>query len=256
MRYGLLSFGMAIGVLFAAPRFVVAADLETIQARGFLIIGVKSDWRPLGFTDNQGELVGFEIDIATHLAEELFDDPTAVVLQPLANRDRLAAVMNNEVDMAIAGVAVTPMRTRVVNFSLPYYLDGTALITQQSEIESITDLNHAAIAVINGSDAVPTLQYYLPQVLLQEVTSYQAALEASASGQVEAVAGDVTVLTGWVQEYPEYRLLPEVLTAEPLAIVLPKGTAHMSLLRFVNESIATWHQEGWLEEKATFWGLP
>ncbi|MEM1310469.1 MAG: transporter substrate-binding domain-containing protein, partial [Cyanobacteria bacterium P01_H01_bin.153] len=67
---------------------------------------------------------------------------------------------------------------------------------------------------------------------------------------------DLTVLSGWVQEYPDYRLLPGVLTAEPLAIVMPKGNQYIELRRFVNEEIEEWHADGWLEERTTAWGLP
>jgi polar amino acid transport system substrate-binding protein len=50
--------------------------------------------------------------------------------------------------------------------------------------------------------------------------------------------------------------LPEVVTAEPLAVVMPKGTQYDSLRREVNAAVAEWHDNGWLEDQATAWGLP
>ena len=256
MRYTLVSFGMLLGVHLGAPSFVVSADLETIRERGYLIVAVKDNWRPLGFVDEQGSLVGFEIDIASRLAETLFDDATSVVFYPVSNRDRIPAVLDGEADIAIAGIAATPMRQRIVNFSDPYYLDGTALVTNNLSIQNLSDLETAAIALIEGSEAISTVNYILPEANLVGVTSYQAALEAIESGTVSAVAGDVTVLTGWIQEYPEYRLLPDLLTVEPLAIVTPKGNQYSTLRQFLDTTLNEWHEDGWLEERATYWGLP
>lgn len=256
MRHALAGCGIAVGMqLFASP-FVVAAELETIQDRGYLIVAVKDNWQPLGFIDDQGDLVGFEIAIATRLAEALLGDPTAVLFAPVANRDRLSAVLTDEVDIAIAGLSITPMRERIVDFSQPYYLDGTALITRNPQIQTLNDLRTAHIALIEGSDAVPSIHYTLPFADLIGVPSYQAAQEAIEAGRVDAIAGDVTVLTGWVQVYSEYRLLPDLLTAEPLAVVMPKGNQYRSLRQLIDASISEWHASGWLEEQATQWGLP
>ena len=256
MRFSLLSFGILLGVHLAAPPVVFSADLETIQARGYLIIAVKDDWRPLGYTDDAGNLVGFEIDIARQLAEALFGDATAVELRPVANPDRIPAVLNDDVDIAIANLSITPMRERVVSFSTPYYLDGTAFVTRDPQVQGITDLAQQAIALIEGSEAVAHVNYLLPAATLVGVPSYEAAYTTIENGDVSAFAADITVLSGWVQEHPNYQLLPTVLTAEPLAVVLPKGNQHLTLRTFVNEAINQWHETGWLETQATYWGLP
>ncbi len=256
MANRLIRFGLLLGILFGVSPVVFSADLTTIEQRGYLIVGVKDNLRPLGFVDEQGILQGLEIDIATRLAEVLLGDVTAVQFRPLANSDRLAAVLNGEVDIAIAGISITPMRQRVVAFSLPYYLDGTGFVTNRANIQDLADLQGGAIAVLKGSEAIPVLQYTLPTARLVPVDSYQAAFNALEMRQVLAFAGDVTVLTGWVQEQPTHHLLPAVLTAEPLAIALPKGTAYDELRNQINQVLQAWHTDAWLEERATHWGLP
>ncbi|MEM6835443.1 MAG: transporter substrate-binding domain-containing protein [Cyanobacteria bacterium P01_C01_bin.120] len=256
MRLPLTIFGTLLGMQVVASPVAFAAELETIQERGYLIVAVKDNWRPLGFIDETGELTGLEIDIAVRLAVELFDDPTAIELVPVTNRDRLALVLNDEVDLAIAGVGITPMRQRLVDFSSPYYLDGTAFLTRNPQIRQLDDLQQQAIALIEGSEAIAHVDYALPTAELIGVPSYMAAYEALEAGQAAAIAADLTILSGWLQEYPDYRLLPSVLTAEPLAIVMPKGNQHIELRQFVNEAIAEWHADGWLEERSSAWGLP
>jgi len=257
MRLPLSIFGLVLGVqgLFASP-VAFSADLETIRERGYLVVAVTDQWRPLGFVDEEGELVGLEIDIATRLAEALLGDATAVEFLPVANRDRLAAVLNDEADVAIAGVAITSMRQRVVSFSTPYYLDGTAFLTRDPQIQDLQDLQQSTIALIEGSEAVTHVNYASPLATLVGVDSYVEGYQVLEAGLADAIAADLTVLTGWMQEYPDYRLLPTVLTAEPLAIVLPRGNQYTDLRRLVNAAVNEWHADGWLEERATVWGLP
>ncbi|WP_256995749.1 transporter substrate-binding domain-containing protein [Halomicronema hongdechloris] len=240
----------------AALPISVAAELEEIRARGHLVVAVKDNWRPLGFRNDAGELVGFEIDIARQLAQVLVGDAAAITLAPVANQERLPVVMEGRVDLAIAGVAATPARMRLVSFSMPYYLDGTAVVAQDPQIRALQDVGPGPLTVLAGSDAIATLQYLLPHTVLNSVTSYQAALSRLQAGQTRGVAADLTVLTGWVQEHPDYHLLPNTLSSVPLAVVMPKGVQYNDLRRQVNNSIHQWHQDGWLEERATAWGLP
>ncbi|NJR65773.1 MAG: transporter substrate-binding domain-containing protein [Leptolyngbyaceae cyanobacterium CRU_2_3] len=56
-----------------------AADLEAIVQRGYLVVGVKDNLRPLAFKGTQGQLEGLEIDLARHLAAELLGNSEAIV---------------------------------------------------------------------------------------------------------------------------------------------------------------------------------
>ncbi|MFM6282727.1 MAG: ABC transporter substrate-binding protein, partial [Dolichospermum sp.] len=62
-------------------------------------------------------------------------------------------------------------------------------------------------------------------------------------------------LSGWVQAYPEYHILPAKLSTEPLSVVIPKGLQYDELRRKVNEAIARYTVAGWLKERIKYWGL-
>jgi polar amino acid transport system substrate-binding protein len=96
----------------------------------------------------------------------------------------------------------------------------------------------------------------LPSVRLTGVDSYEAAQSLLESGEAIAFAADASVLSGWAQENPNYHLLPTLLSAEALSVVMPRGVQYDDLRRRVNEAIARLHEEGWLEERANYWGLP
>lgn len=244
-----------LGAQFTVPLCLWAADLETIVQRGQLSVAVKDNLHPLGFRDANGTLKGLEIDIAQRLAQELLGKSGSVVFKLVSNQDRLAVVLNDQVDITIARVTATPSRSRVVSFSIPYYLDGTSLVTNTPAIRDISDLTNQTIAVLNDSSTIATLRYRLPQTKLIGVSSYAEGKTLLASGKVAAFASDTSILSSWVQEFPTDRLLPLRLSTEPLCIVLPKGVQYDELRRQINQALDRWKAEGWLQQRAIYWGL-
>ena len=228
------------------------ARLANIEERGKLIVAVKDNTRPLGFTDNEGNLIGLEIDIARRLAKDILGDENAIVLQPVNNKNRLKAVIDEEVDIAIARVADTPSRRRIVDLSSYYYLDGTGIVTKDDTLAP----NNVEIAVLYDSETIAVVRDRFPDAQLVGVSSYQEALDLLETNQVRAFAADISVLTGLVQEYPQYKLLPERLSGAALSIVMPKGLQHKELQLAVEGAISNWRESGWLQERIEYWGLP
>ncbi|MBD0266134.1 MAG: transporter substrate-binding domain-containing protein, partial [Tolypothrix sp. Co-bin9] len=215
-----------------------AAEMPAIGRRGYFNIAIKDNLRPLGFRDAKGNLQGLEIDLVQRLAADLLGKADAVKLQPVANRDRLSVVLNHKVDFAIARVTATESRARLVSFSVPYYFDGTYLITKDASIQRFQDLAKRKVAVLKHSSTIAPVRYYIPNAELVGVNSYQEAQEQLENNKVTAFAADASVLSGWTQQYPQYRLLPTKLSTEPLSVAMPKGLQYDELRRNVNEAIA------------------
>lgn len=239
----------------AARTDLSQADLRQIQRRGTLIVGVKDNLPPLGFRNSQNQLQGLEIAIARQLAEELLGDPTAVELKPLLNQDRLQSLFDGEVDLLVARLSITDARLRLVDFSRPYYIDGAAFLTQDSQMR-LGDLQQQTVAVLNGSDTIPTVRALLPNVRLRGVESYLEGERLLGSGAVAAFAADASVLTGLAQEQPNYTLIPTLISAESLSVATPKGRQHQALRQQVNQAIERWQTNGWLRQQITQSGLP
>ncbi|WP_267384044.1 transporter substrate-binding domain-containing protein [Cyanobacterium sp. uoEpiScrs1] len=231
-------------------------ELDKILRRGKLVIAVKDNVRPLGFSSREGQLQGFEIDIAHRLAEELFGDRQAIILQPVTNQERLQMMIDGKVDLVIAKVTVTASRNRLVDFSPYYYLDGTGIIAKQSYLKGLQGLVNGKIAVLRASSAISVIREEFPQAQLIGVSSYQEALTLLEIDAADAFAGDNSILAGWVQSYPSYRQFPIRLSAEALGIVMPKGLQYSSLRDRINQAVLCWQKSGWLQKRATFWGLP
>ncbi|HIK54358.1 MAG TPA: transporter substrate-binding domain-containing protein [Synechococcales cyanobacterium M55_K2018_004] len=251
--------GIVFSSVSAAPSQATAraTGLAKIRQRGRLIVAVKDNLRPLGFRNAAGELVGLEIDLAHQLAVDLLGDPSKIELRPVANAERLPALINGTVDLVIARLTVNRSRSRQVDFSPPYYLDGTALITRDPRVQSLRGLQRRAIAVLANSSTVAVVQSRFPQASVVAVPSYQAAKELLETSQaVVAFAADASVLTGWVQEFPAYRLLPGLVSTEALAIAMPRGLQFQELRQQVDRLVRRWQVQGWLASRIQAWGLP
>jgi polar amino acid transport system substrate-binding protein len=233
----------------------LAADLH-LKQRGTLIVGIKDNLPPLGFRDQQNQLQGFEIDLARQLATDLLGEKAQVVFKPLLNQDRLNALLNGEVDLLIARLTLTDSRARLVEFSRPYYIDGADFITRDPTIQGLRDLRQQTVAVLTGSDTIPTVRSLLPALKLRGVASYAEAKSLLDAGEVNAFAADASVLTGWTQADSSYHLLPDLISAEPLAIAMPKGNQYAELRRGVNQAVERWLHNGWLRQQIRTWGLP
>ncbi len=254
-RFKSLFFGLLLIASIGNAQVAQAGTLKQIQQRKKLIVAVKDNLPLLGFRDRDGNLQGLEIDIARKLATEIFGNAESVQLLPVTNQDRLKVAIEGNVDLTIARVTATATRSRVVDFSRAYYLDGTAVITKQANITKSSDLAGKKIAVLNNSTTIATLQYIIPQAQLVGVNSYQQAQDLLKTGKVVGVAADRSVLIGWRKTDSSYYLLPDRLSTEALGIVMPKGMQYDPLRQLVDRSIQQWQADGWLQGRIKYWGL-
>lgn len=233
----------------------MARPWSEIVAAGQLRVAVKDTIVPLGFRNSEGELVGFEIDLARELADHLLGSPQAVELVPVTNVERIGAVISDRVDIAIAQVGITANRTRQVHFSAPYYYDGTGIaVAKATSIQSWADLEGQAVAVLEFSDAIPYLNAQLPEAELIPIPTYAVGAELLLADAVQGFAADLSVLSGWLAAHPDYELLQPPFSRIGLGVVLPKGESQLN--QQVNRTIQQLERSGWLQEKAEEWGLP
>src|ERR1700733_1946700 len=71
MRKCLAIAGMIIVGWVAAPTSLAAQTLDKIKERGVLVVGTKADYKPFGFRDPTGAIIGFEPDLAREVADRL-----------------------------------------------------------------------------------------------------------------------------------------------------------------------------------------
>src|SRR6185437_9531884 len=127
-----------------------AQTLEKVHQRGTLIVGVKADYKPFGFRNPSGQIVGFEPDLAKDVADAL---GVKLQLEPVVASNRMQFLQQGKIDLMIATMNDTPERRKIVGIVQPdYYASGiTVLASKTSGLKSWDDLKGKKICAIQGA---------------------------------------------------------------------------------------------------------
>jgi polar amino acid transport system substrate-binding protein len=135
----------------ALPGPAAAADgVEAIKQRGTLIVGVKADYKPFGFRDPSGTIIGLEPDLAADLAKRL---GVKLELVPVVSANRIEFLQQGKVDLLIATLSDKPERRRVVQAIDPqYYSDFVnVLLPKTSGVTEWAQLKGKPLCATSGA---------------------------------------------------------------------------------------------------------
>jgi ABC-type amino acid transport substrate-binding protein len=201
-----------------------AGGLEDARRRGRLLAGVKTDFPPFGYTDSAGVIQGFDADLARHLGRALFDGELGVELVPVTSGGRIPLLYSELIDVIIATMTITEDRQRVLDFSNPYFVTGSMLLTRKdSPIQSTQDLAGKRVAVLDGSVQQSDLIAVAPEARLIAFKILPDAIQALKNMQVDALCqDDVAVLTA-ARMNAELRTAGKPFLPKPYAMAVRKG---------------------------------
>lgn len=128
---------------------VFGATLNEIKSSSTIKIGVRKDFPPFGILEN-GELSGFEVELAKEVGKHIVGEGGNVILVPISAKDRIPMLQSGEIDVAIAQFTVTPEREKVVDFSIPYFTDTMSIISNVN-LEAKNVKNFKSLLIIPGS---------------------------------------------------------------------------------------------------------
>jgi polar amino acid transport system substrate-binding protein len=236
---GVALFGLAIGCGDApvalrsndAHHDHAAADAGDVMARvtrtGVVRVGVKADTPPFS-SERGGGYQGLDIDIAYAVANRLGIDKVQFV--PVTSANRMDAIEQGTVDMVIAAMTITRYRERRVDFTIPYYQDGQALLVPvHSTVISYLDLAGKTVGTVKGSSSAYYLHQVAPDCKETVVADFSALRQLLDSGTVDAVTSDQTILIGMMHNAADpkrYRLAGAAFTSEPYGIAVPQNQSH------------------------------
>ena len=170
-----------------------------VQAADSVRIGVSGDYPPFNELTSDGELVGFDVDIAKALCTEMQAD-CEFVLQDWDGM--IPALIANKIDAVVASMSITPDRLKKVDFSKKYYNTGPAIaVLKDSELtgDNLEDLAGLAIGAQVSTTHADYAEQKIPDIdlrLYPTPDEYKLDLEA---GRVDGVIDDIVVLSDWVK---------------------------------------------------------
>ena len=234
-----------------------AEETETDEGAGdtdgqVYTVATDNAYVPFEYLDDEtGELVGFDIDLMTALAEEAGIE---IEFETLEFSGIVAGLESGRFDAGIAGMTITEERQENIDFTQPYYEAGLILaVTQDNadEIQSIDDVDGKVVATRVGS----TSEEYLQQNTDAEIEAFPEIVEAyqnTLAGRADAVLYDLPN----VQYYSETETggelvtVGEKLTGEDYGIGFPKGS---ELRDPIDEALTTLKENGTYDDIYEKW---
>ncbi|MBI9111455.1 transporter substrate-binding domain-containing protein [Maridesulfovibrio ferrireducens] len=230
------------------------STLETIQKNQTLRVGF-STFKPWAMKDKNGDFIGFEIDVAKRLAEDM---GVKIRFIPTKWDGIIPALLTGKFDIIIGGMGITPKRNLKVNFSDPYEFTGMSIIASKSAAsgkKSLADFNNPAtnVSVRLGTTAEKAAQNFLPKATLLKFSDEAASIQELLNGRVACLIASNPLPSNLAQKYPEKLYLPlkDDFTKEPIGFAIRKSDP--DFLNYLNNWIKVTNSEGWLESRFNYW---
>src|SRR6202040_1944069 len=151
----------------AGPAVAQESLLDTVLKRDELIVATYSTSPPLAYVDENGKLVGFEIDMAHEIAKDLLGDPEKVEFVVVQSDGRFPAALSGKVDFGLCSTTITGDRAVRIAFTRPYLDTGGSIIARKDAgIKTIQELNNAkyTYAILNVPPAIARAKQVMPNV--------------------------------------------------------------------------------------------
>ena len=230
--------------------------LKAAQDRGKFIVGVSKESKPFGFVNENGDLDGFDIDIAKRIAKSVFGNENAIEFVPTNGYDSISMVSAGKVDFLIATMTITPQRQLTINFSEPYYTAGQAiLVKENSDINTIKDLNKKKVIIKLNSTSEKTPKKYAPAAILIGYKTRTQCYDAFKNGQADALISDDALLRGFTSENKGYKILSQRLTVEPYGIAVKNSQEAEAMKSQINKVLQQMKADGSYKELVQKWNI-
>jgi len=184
--------------------------LDRVDDTGTVRIGVRDDNPPMSFIDDTGDWVGFDLELAEAVADELGAE---LELVPVDGTTRISFLESGQVDMSIASMNHTRSRDEAIDFSITYFWDNQSFLVRTDSYTDIDELIGQTVAASAGSSAIDSWNSYAadrdgePSEIV-EFEDKLAAVQAVRDGAVEGYTEDNITMLALAAGDPDLMLLP------------------------------------------------
>jgi len=232
-----------------------ANHLEAIKQEGKLVAGTSADYPPFESIDENGNMVGFDIDLINEIGKRM---GVEVEIQDMPFDSLIAAVQEGKIDLAIAAFNYTEERDKTVDFTDAYYYAEDGFLVAEDfagEINAPEDAAQYKVGVQTGATADSWVtENLLDTGLMPEENLFryermdQAALDVKA-GRIDILITDYIPAQALADEIGGLKVIyhAEVSTG-PVNIIVPEGDAELTAE--LNKIIADLLVEGFIDELA------
>jgi len=231
---------------------VVPHLLSNIRGMGKLRVGLSSGFKPFEYKNPQGEIVGFDVDVAKELASAL---KVELVIKDYEKYEDLITALGGEVDLIISGMTRTLDRAFLVNFTDPYFTTGLMVIVNEknTKVDNWRQLNAPGkkIAVVEGTTGQDFADKKFDKAKVIRAPSDAEAVQMLTRKDADAFIYDKPFIESLCMSQPNWKVLQQQLSYEVYSIAVPKGD--IEFLVWLNYFIADLKLNGKYDELYTKW---
>ena len=243
----LLTLIMAVLMLCGCSRTKeYATHMEKVQGEGKLVVASEGMWEPWTYTDKNGELTGFDVELARKIAEKLGVEVEFVTGDFTGFLSGLDAGLY---DLVINGIDVTEERKEKYDFSDTYAYASSFLIVKadNEDIKSLEDLNGKKITNSLGSSYAAIGESYGATNVGGD--TFDLTVENLINGYADASINSADTYGEYIRKHPD-AAIKVVATIDPLDVAIPfvKGEYNDSFREAVNGIISEMSASGELSE--------
>ncbi|KGP91602.1 ABC transporter substrate-binding protein [Pontibacillus chungwhensis BH030062] len=253
-KFALILSIMATMVVLAACGSSEAANGEGEDGKKTLVMGTSADYKPFEFIDtaNSDEIVGFDIDIAKHITEELGYE---LKIENMDFSGLIAALNSNKVDFVFAGMSPNEKREKQVDFSDIYYEAHNAVVSMEdTSIEELSDLQGKKIGVQLGSiqeGKAKELQEEYEGIEVIQRDLIPQLVEELKTGRIDAAIIEDSVTSGYLEKNEKLtQFILDPNTSKGSAAAFPDDS---ELVEEFNEEIEKMKESGKMDELIKKW---
>ena len=248
---------LAIALALIGAASAQAQTLDKIKQRGKIVVGIKNDYKPWGFLDPSGKVVGMEIEMAEDVAKRL---GVAIEMVPVVASNRMEFLQQGKIDLIIATMGDNPKRREVIGMIEPnYYAGGTNVMARKSAgLKKWADLTGKKICGIQGAYYNRRVQeLYKPQLVA--FAGVAEAHTALLNGDCVAFLYDNTsiesTLADGADKWKEFEMPLVTEDEQPWAVAVPLPELNGPWGEFMKKVSVEWHKTGKLIEWEKKWGI-
>lgn len=249
--FGPAGFAKAANV---QQELVDQSTVEQVIKRGILKVGM-STFVPWAMKDKTGKLIGFEIDVASQLAQDM---GVKIEFVPTKWAGIIPALLTGKFDVIIGGMSIRPDRNLKVNFSIPYDYAGQSMVANKklaAGFTSLEDFNRSDVVISArlGATSADAANKFLPKAQKRFFDDEAQVIQEVVNGRAHAAVASAPLPAFQALKYPDKLFLPfqGTFTKEPIGFAVRKGD--FDTINYFNNWIRVTEAKGWLAERKHYW---
>jgi glutamate/aspartate transport system substrate-binding protein len=260
MKFSRILVAALVGAAFAVP--AQAQTIDKVKKSGEITMGVRESSSPLSYTLGAGQFTGYHVDVCLAIIDAMkkaTGGNIKVNYTPVTSQNRIPLLQNGTVDIECGSTTNNATRQKDVSFALTTFVtEVRTAVKANSGITSISQLNGKNLATTTGTTSVQTLRKHerANNVDFKEIygKDHSDSFLLLETGRADAFVMDDNILAGLIataKNPADYKIVGEVLSVEPIAIMIRKDDPTMKKL--ADDTITGMMKSGALEKLYAKW---